>query len=321
MRNIKSAKNVIKTAKHILISGHMNPDGDSIGSMLALGLALKKMGKSVEMISSGPIPEVYTRLPGAKAIRMQPKRKNKIDLGITVDCSTIKILGEHQVHFKNAAQCLEIDHHQFREPFGDIAIVDYKAAAVGEIIYRLLRALKAEITRDVAENIITSIIVETNSFRLPSVTSYTFQVCAELLKNGVDFYRITQMVYWSKKKEAVLLSAHCLSRLSFMHDGRIVWSIIRDNDIKKVRGKQEDIDAVADEMRSIEGVKIAVLFREIDKNTLRVSMRSKGRLNVCSVARFFGGGGHHDNAGCFIANTNVKRKELIQKIEQICLKK
>ncbi|MDD5428954.1 MAG: DHH family phosphoesterase, partial [Candidatus Omnitrophica bacterium] len=188
MNGLTKAKNSIIQARDIAISGHINPDGDSIGSLLSLGLGLEKLGKRVYMISCDGIPQRYKKLPGAS--RIVRKLDKAVDLAISVDCGNKEILGKTYEVFARASEILEIDHHDFRRPFGDITYVDGKAAAVGEMIYMLLKKLEIPITEDIAENLMTSIIVETSSFRLPNVRPFTFKVCTNLFGSGMDFYKL-----------------------------------------------------------------------------------------------------------------------------------
>jgi phosphoesterase RecJ-like protein len=258
---------------------------------------------------------MYRRLPGSN--RIIRTLKEKVDLAIAVDCNTAEMLGKTYQAFTQAKDILEIDHHEFRRPFGTVSFVDPEAVAVGEMVYLLLKRLKVGFTKEIAQNILTSLIVETNSFKLPHLRPLTFNVCAEMLKTGVNFHRLTEMVYWTKTRETAVLSGTCLSRCVFLAQGALAWSMITKKDFKRIRGKDEDVDAVADEMRSIKGVKIAALFREKDKKTLRVSLRSKGKINVGGVAEAYGGGGHFDVAGCIIPNTPSARAEILRKLKQL----
>lgn len=308
-RNLRIAARAILKARTIAISGHINPDGDSIGSLLALGLALKSLGKTVYLLSQDSLPERYTCLPGASSVIREIDKK--VDLAIAVDCSNEEIIGRTFQTFQDAALTLEIDHHEFRRRFADLSLIDNNAAAVGEIIYLLLKELQIKINRGIAQNLLVSIVVETNSFRLPNVRRFTFAVCAELLLKKVDFYNLVDIVFWTQSKEALILSGICLERSKLMNHGRLMWSIIRRKDFRAVGGSDEDVDAVADEMRSVKGVKIAILFREINKRLLRVSLRSKDDLNIGAIAEYYHGGGHFDVAGCTIANSRFAINELL----------
>jgi len=315
VQGLGKAAVAIKKANHIAISGHINPDGDSIGSMLALGLGLRRLGKRVYMVSHDGVPERYRRLPGAG--RIIKNLQAPIDLAIAVDCGSKEMLGKTFFLFKGAADILEIDHHDFRRPFGNIAIVDRKAAAVGEIIFTLLKELGVGITKPIAQNLMTSIIVETGSFRLPNTRPFTFEVCTDLIRRGVDFYKLVDMIFWSKSRAAVVLSGVCLSRCRFMKGGSLVWSIIGKKDFEAVKGRDSDVDPVPDDMRAIDSVRIAVLFREKGAGTLRVSLRSKGRINVAEVAERYNGGGHFDVAGCNIKNDPKEINEFLNRVRRL----
>ncbi|MFA5355898.1 MAG: bifunctional oligoribonuclease/PAP phosphatase NrnA [Candidatus Omnitrophota bacterium] len=307
--NFKAVKAKIEKAKQIVITGHINPDGDSIGSLLSLGLAMEKMGKRVYMVSADGVPSRYRFLPGANRIVRHTDKT--ADLAIAVDCSNKEVLGRAYNIVKRSKDILEIDHHEFKRPFGNLFLVDYKAAAVGELVYMLLKRLKVDIDSDIAQNLLTSVIVETNSFRLPNVRPVTFKICAELIKKGVDFYKLVDMIFWSRTKESAVLTGISLARCKFAKGGKLAWSVIRKKDFDSIKGKDEDIDAVADEIRAIQGVEIVALFREKDKRTLRVSLRSKGKINIAAVAEYYNGGGHFDIAGCVIPNDQGSMNELL----------
>lgn len=315
MENLKEAERMIMKAGTIVVAGHVSPDGDCIGSMLSLAKGLEKLGKKVYRLSSDGVPKKYKDLPGAKKIVRE--LHETVDLAISVDCSARHMLGPAYEVFSRAQAILEIDHHQVRASFGDLALVDPKAAAVGEIVFILLKGLDVEITKEIAENILTSIIVETSSFRLPNVRPFTFKVSAELVEKGVNFYSLVDEVFWSYSKEAAVLSGISLSRLKFMEDGKLAWSVIRRKDFEATGGKDEDVDPVADEIRAIKEVKIVIYFREKDKETLRVSLRSKNSLNVARLAERYGGGGHCDVAGCLIPNTPKAMKELLAQAQEL----
>jgi len=315
MNDQRKVKKAILKAKNIVISSHRDPDGDAIGSILALGLSLEKLGKRIFMVSADGVPKRYARLPGANRI-IRRTAKN-CDLAIAVDCDDEEVLGKTFETFKRAKTILEIDHHAVRRSFGNISFVDPAAAATGEMIYKLVKLLKIPISKEVAQNILTAIIVETNSFSFPDTSRFTFTICADLLRTGLDFYKLTSMIYWSKTKEVVLLSGICLSRAKFLEKGKIAWSVIRKKDFDRIRGKDEDVDVVADEIRAIKSVKIVILFREKSKSVLRVSLRSKGTINIARLAESYGGGGHFDVAGCRISNNKKTIQEFLSKAKKM----
>jgi len=307
IKGLKEAAEKIRSADNIFIACHINPDGDAIGSLLSLGLGLKQIGKKVNMISPDGVPDIYNKLPGVKYIE---KRASRVpELAIAVDSSNKKLLGGSLETFKKAKWVLSIDHHEVREPYGDLQILEPDSSSVGELIYLLLEELDVDIKKDIALNILTSIIVETNSFRLPNVKPPTFEICARLLETGVDLYSLSEMIYWSRTKEATLILGTCLARCKYLKEGKIIWSILKQKDLENAGGRKEDADSVVEEMLSVRDVEIAVFFRE-EEDVIRVSLRSKGKVNVAAIARKYDGGGHSDSAGCFIPNN----KKFINKV-------
>ena len=315
LRGFKKIRRSILSARSIAISGHVNPDGDSIGSLLALGLALSGLGKKVYMLCQGEIPPNYRSLPGAGSIVKTIKKK--VDLAIAVDCSIIDLLDKNIPVFKNAKSILEIDHHRFRRSFGDMKIVDYQAAAVGELICFLIKELNIKITRNIAENILTSIIVETNLFRLANVRPATFKICTEMLKTKLNFSRLVDKVYGSRTKESMMLSAACLLRAKFLKKDRIVWSTITKKNLTMAGCRDYDADSIASEMISMKGVEAAVLFRENNSDMLRVSLRSNGDIDIGPLAQKYKGGGHSDIAGFYAANNKKSISKILASVEAL----
>ena len=311
----EEAISAIKKAKSVAVAAHVNPDGDTIGSLLSLGLGLRKMGKKVVMISYDGVPAKYTSLPGAGEIKTR-LRKN-VDLAITVDCNAAEMVGPPLDDFREkAAMILAIDHHEIRDPFEDMDIIDPAAAAVGEMVYLLLKKLKVRIDKKIATNILTSLIVETNSFRFPNVKASTFGICEEMVKTGVNFYKLVETVFWVNSRETAVLSGLFTARCRFLEKGRLAWTVARLSDFRKAGGKDEDVDALPDMIRAIKGVDIVVFFREKSAQKLRVSLRSKKNINIAKLAKKYGGGGHSDVAGCSIRNSPRAMKQLIARAKK-----
>lgn len=309
VHNLDIVKHQILSSDEILITGHSNPDGDSIGALLSLGLGLESIGKKVHMVCHDQIPKRYCHLPGIS--RIEKNCNYNIDLAIAVDCGSKEMIGSAYELFKKAKTILEIDHHRSRIPFGDISFVDPDASSAGELIYELLIDLDIPITIDIAQNILTSILVETNSFRLPGTRAHTFELCADLLRTGVNFLKIAESVYWVTSKETAILSGICLARCKFVAEGQIAWSIINQKDFKKAGATEADADPITEEIRSIQGVKIAILIREKTRKLLRISFRSKEGIDVASIAEKFGGGGHNSAAGCTIPKNKSALKAVL----------
>lgn len=311
-KSIKEAVAAIRKAKKILIVCHVNPDGDTIGCLLALGLALIQMGKKTIFLSQDGVPSRFQFLPGSELILSETSET--ADLAIAVDCGSANQLGKSKAVFFRSRVTMQIDHHDFGNSFGKIQVLEEEASAVGEIVYELIRALKVDITPPIATCLLTSIIVDTGSFRFSNIRPKTFDVCSALIKKGVNLQHLIEESYWQKSRSMARLSGYCMMTAQFSANGFIAWSTADQKDFKRFGAHLSDADAVADDLRSIEGVKIAALFRETEKKRFRVSLRSSYGINVASVARLFGGGGHHNAAGCSIRPS--EKEKLLKELER-----
>ncbi len=312
-QSVVLAVRAIRKAKRILIVSHVNPDGDTLGCQLALGLALLHMDKKVTFGNADGCPTRFQFLPGSELI--QTVCAGPFDVAIAVDCGSSQQLGALEKVFFKAKTTIQVDHHDFGESFGKIQVLEEEASAVGEIVYELMRALKVEITPPIATCLLTSIIVDTGAFRFSNIRPKTFDICGALVRKGVDLQHLIEESYWKKTRSTARLSGHCVVNSHFSQDGYIAWSTVYQNDFKRFGAKLSDVDAVADDLRSIEGVKIAAVFRENEKGRFRVSLRSRHGINVAVVARNFGGGGHHNSAGCSIKNLESEKQELLKELE------
>ncbi|MBF0253800.1 MAG: bifunctional oligoribonuclease/PAP phosphatase NrnA [Candidatus Omnitrophica bacterium] len=312
---MKAAAKTILAAERILIVCHRRPDGDAIGSLLALGLGLLSLDKQVVMVSPDGVPPRYQFLPGSELILK--KLAGKVDAAVAVDCGSAEQLGAAARLFKAAPVSVQIDHHDFADRFGMHLVADAAAAAVGEIVYELLLTMKAQITPVIATCLLTAIIVDTGSFRFSNVRSRTFRICADLLDCGADLKYLVDEAYWKKTESTMRLEALCVNQMRFERNGKVVWSYIRQRDFARLNGQVADVDGVADDLRSLEGVKIAALFREDPCGRCRVSLRSATGINVAEVARHFGGGGHFNSAAFWISNTKSERSRVIRVISSV----
>ncbi|MGE5279373.1 MAG: DHH family phosphoesterase [Deltaproteobacteria bacterium] len=309
---------ILKGANRIALCVHMFPDGDALGSMTALALACRRMGKSVALFSPSELPRRYHFLPLYGAIRTQPPHDTVYDVAVALDCASQAQLGSfYHAVFQRAAKTVVIDHHLFRRHFTDTALVSERAAAVGEIIYDLAAHLGVRVDRRMAVAILVSLIVETGSFRLPSVTQKTFRICADLLGRGVDYNELVEQSYWCRTAAEAHLLGLCFARIRLYGRGRLAVSYITEADMKRYGGRNEDVDPIADQIRTLKNVRVVLLLRDMDKHRWRVSLRSKGRINVGRVAENFGGGGHTDVAGCYLKKSEKDKRRLIHELKAL----
>ena len=312
-KNVLRAARAIRGAKKVLVASHVNPDGDTIGCLVALGLALLQLGKKVTLLSQDGVPTRFQFLPGSELILSETSEM--ADVAVAVDCGSQQQLGSAQKAFFRARTTIQVDHHDFGASFGKIQVLENEASAVGEIVYDLIRALKVEITPAIATCLLTSIIIDTGSFRFSNIRAKTFKICGKLIECGVDLQHLIEESYWTKSPSTLKLSSHALLNARYSCGGAVTWSVVYQKDFKRYGASLSDADAVADDLHSVEGVKIAAVFRQTEKGNFRVSLRSKHGINVALVAREFGGGGHHNSAGCGIRP--LEKNKLLESLEAL----
>jgi len=295
----------LKEARRLLFTGHVMPDGDCIGSMLALGLALEREGKKVAFVSPGPVPLIYSFLPGVDRIKVAPPVvEDGFDLVVIVDTSVPERLGDLFVAAdklrQSGSRTLVIDHHISALPFGDLFYVDPEAAAVGEIVYDLLKLLNLEIDRDIATCLYVTLITDTGGFCYETTTAATHRRVAELIEAGVDVRDVSRRLFEEKPLKSIEALRAALNTLEVSPCGRVAWMVLDADTLNRLQVQEEHTDGVVNYARFIRGVEVALLFREVGERRVKVSFRSKSRVDVSRLAAMFGGGGHLRAAGALV---------------------
>ncbi len=301
----------INKANSIVILTHENPDGDAVGTALALYNALKQYGKNPDII----IPEyskVFEFLPGIDDIKKE-SNVEKYDLAISVDCATIKMLNGFANYFESAKMKIDIDHHGTNTMYGDINFVNPVAPACAQILITILEYFGMEITKDIGSCILTGIITDTGGFKYSGVTAETFEFVAWLLNKGVNVSKIYRQVLQVKTKANFELHRIASDRIEFLEDGKIAFTYITEEDEQKVGAQNGDHEGIVEVGRDVEGVEVSIFVRQTDKGC-KVSLRSNDYVNVSDVCLMFGGGGHQKAAGALIQGSieQVKEKLLYQ---------
>lgn len=312
MKSLNKLQKLIKENEKFLIVSHINPEGDAIGSCIALALGLKKMRKSVYILSKDPVPDILKFLPHSDLINTKKPSIN-FDVLILVDCNTIERTGLSSLGGKNIKikATAIIDHHSTISPDKrHIIWVDSKASATGELIYKFLKALRIPIDKKIATNLYTAILTDTGGFQYSNTSVESVRIASDLIEAGAEPWKIAKEVYES-------ISLNCLRLLSQMlltleKRGKIAWVTVTRLMFKKTNTCAQDTENFVDYPRKVKGVEVAVLFREKAKSRYKVSLRSKGKVNVADIAKTFGGGGHVSAAGCVVNGslTEVKKKVL-----------
>ena len=308
----------IKKAEKIVILTHELPDGDAVGSSLAMMAALKGLGKNTDVI----IPEYsscFAFLPGTSEIK-QDTDIEKYDLAIALDCADGKILCGYEKYFEKAKTKIVIDHHGSNKMYGDINFVNPASPACCEVLIGMFDYFGIDITKDIGTCLITGIITDTGGFNY-NVNPETFDFAAMLLRKGIKISDVYGKVLRTRTKANFELTRIANERLEFLEDGRVAFTYITDEDEKKVNAKMGDHEGLVENGRDIEGVEISIFLHGIaDKpNGFKVSIRSKDYVNVSDICLMFGGGGHPRAAGAFIVGTveQIKEKLLVEARKQL----
>ncbi len=299
----------INNANSIVILTHENPDGDAVGSSLALYHALKAYGKNVEII----IPE-YSRtfnfLPGTNEIKKEGTYEN-YDLAISLDCASMNMLNGYVKYFENAKTRVVIDHHGTNSMYGDLNFVNPDSPACAQILVVVLNYFKMEITKEIGTCILAGIITDTGGFKYSGVTAETFEFVAWLLNKGVNVSSVYRKVLQVRTKGNFELNRIASNRLEFLEDGKIAFTYITRDDEESVNAETGDHEGIVDIGRDIEGVEVSIFIRETKTKGVKISLRSSEYVNVSDIALLFGGGGHPRAAGCNMQATIQQAKERI----------
>ncbi len=302
----------VRSGFRFLISTHLNPEGDAIGSVLALGLVLEDLGKKVLVLTQDPIPPQLTFLPGVKQILHQAPENGRFDVGFALDCGDKTRLGVEFSKVKEIDKIVNIDHHVSNSYFGDINLVDPMASSTAEIIFDLLRTLPVVMTPAVAENIYVGILTDTGSFHYSHTSPKTFAVAKACLQAGVDPWKVAEKVYETQPLARLRLLPLVLATLEVDGDGRVPYVVVTQKMMEESGASVALTEDFINFPRSLEGSEVALLFRELSPEKYRVSLRSRGNVDVARIAAGFQGGGHPQAAGCTVEGSlsQVKGKIL-----------
>jgi phosphoesterase RecJ-like protein len=308
MRPLKIIDRIIATVNKgntFAIGGHMRPDGDCIGSELAIASALRDLGKKVTVFNQDAMPDKLAFLDPKKILRAAQKPR-AFDCVLVTDCANHERLGTIRETVSNRGTLINIDHHNSNTRYGDINWVDGKSASTGEMIFRLMKQAKWPVTPLIADCLFTAISTDTGSFQYATTRPSTYQAAAELVNRGANLARICDEVYQSYPLSRVKLQKHMYNSFKLIEQNQVAYFWIRQADYKKAGAVPDESEGLIDHIRDIQGVKVACLFEEIEPNITRISLRSKlPKLDVSTIAVDFGGGGHMSAAGARILGTQL----------------
>jgi phosphoesterase RecJ-like protein len=292
-------------AKHqsFLIMSHVRPDGDAIGSQIALGFSLMAMGKTVYLVNEDGVPESMGFLKGSEKVTQPPSEPLEVEVAIALDTATKPRLGERALHSASKANVwLNIDHHISNPAYGDVNVIDATSPATGQILYELIMALGYPMPDESRDAIYVAVSTDTGSFQYGSTTAKTYEMAADLLRRGLDVGKINADTYDSNPFRKIELMRELLNTLEISADGKLAHWELRDAVRVGLNLQPDDSEGLIDLIRGVKGVRAAAFFEELEGGKIRVSMRSKDKgVNVCDVGLEFGGGGHALAAGIRMA--------------------
>ncbi len=292
-------------SRRVLLASHINPDGDAIGSLIALGLALGEKGKDVTLFNESPIPAVYGFLPGVERI-CSTIEDDGYDTAVILDCGDLPRIGGSAETVARIPMVINIDHHISNTGFGRLQWVDAEACATAELIHRLIGAMAVTVTLEMATAIYTAIFTDTGSFRFSSTNRNAFTICEEMVGIGVDPFRVAQNVYGTYSLGRIKLLNLALDSIEIAAGGMVSIMTLSPDMLKETNTQVEDTDGLINYARRIRNVRLAALIHEQDLNggmpsgappLCHVSLRSDGTIDVAAIAAQFGGGGHASAAG------------------------
>lgn len=309
----------ILSSRRIAITSHLRPDGDSICTSLALAGLIEGLGKRVHIINHDPTPFPFSRMPEVKRITIGQIPARGFDLVILLECANVERSGMKHVdgYFK-----ISIDHHYSNDNYADINWIDPEASAVGEMAFLLAEKMGLPITPEIASHLYCAIVSDTGCFQFSNTSARAFEVCCKLVRSGADPIRTTEFLYNTNSPQKIQLLGQVLSTLRINSTGTIATITMFKKDLRALHLKEIDTEDITTLARSIRGVEVVLFFKETEKDTFRVSVRSKGEVNAAAIAEGFDGGGHVHAAGFTVVGPYSRLvKDVPRKIEPLLRRK
>ena len=311
-----SLDNIIKSSKKILLLSHVNPDGDTLGSMCAMySMIYNRFKIKADMSIVSNIPFNYKFLPNIDLAQRYFDSSLVYDLVITLDVAAIDRLRDAKILFDKAKCRVNIDHHKTNPNFGDYNLIEPEASSCGEVLYNYFKENDWQITEEAAKSLYVAIMTDTGNFRFENTSPSTFRAVAELVEKGANPNILYKACYESKTKNFVMFQNYCVNKAEFINDNKIAYTAIYKKDLEKFSAGDDYTDGIAETLRAIETTEVSFVVKEVESKVTKVSMRSK-KLDVAKICEIFGGGGHTFAAGCTIkASVKDSIEKLLKEIK------
>ena len=283
----------IRERNRFVLTSHARPDGDAVGSALACGQILRAMGKEADVVLRDGVPRIYQPLPFADRVVQADQVNGNYEAAIILECDSIQ---RTRLQGLDDRFLISIDHHSSGRPFAHVNWIDPQAVATGEMVYKLACSAGVTISPDIANCLYTAVLTDTGSFMFEGTNEHTFELARQLVRAGASPSHCARNIYFGHSTAKLRLLGAALSNLH--REGALAWIWVTREQMDRFSAKEEDCEGLVNYALSIQEVEVAAFFREERDQRWRVSMRSKGQLNVAAVAERFGGGGHECASGC-----------------------
>ncbi|MGD8368040.1 MAG: DHH family phosphoesterase [Desulfobacterales bacterium] len=315
----------LKDSRRVLLASHANPDGDAIGSLIAMGLSLQAMNKETTLFNESQIPAVYRFLPLVDRVVRSIGDVSRFDTAVILDCGNLDRIGGAAEAVARIPVIINIDHHITNSGFGDVRLVDPSACATAEILWRILGRLGVELNASIASAVYTGILTDTGSFRFSNTNRAAFAICNELVGLGVDPYIVAKHVYGTYSLGRIKLLNLALDSIELSPNGKLSMMTLTRQMLEETGTRSEDAEGLINYARSIKDVKVTALIQEGPNGgpgprgpSYHVSLRSDGSVDVADFAAAYGGGGHASAAGFSIdARLPEIKSDLIRMAEAL----
>lgn len=306
MDQIAEVLREIRQRQRFLVTSHARPDGDAVGSTLALAQILRRMGKTADAVLHDAVPVIYRPLPHSETIIHSPRDNGSYDAAIILECDSIQ-----RTRLEGLETCflINIDHHASARSYANINWIDSSAVATAEMIYRLAQAAEVKLTPEIATCLYAAVLTDTGAFCYAPTNACTFELAKILVEHGADPSQIAQSIYFASPLAKMRLLGAALSRLE--HEGAMTWMSVTRQEMENFGALDEDCEGLVNYALGIASVEVALFFREVSDHRIRISIRSKGAVNVARFAESFGGGGHDCAAGFATAGPLEKATERV----------
>lgn len=312
VHGLEAVLETVRRGRRFVVCSHARPDGDAVGSMLACGMMLTQMGRQADLYSADPVPQIYRWLPCVETIRRTERVEGGYDAAILLECDGA---ARTRLEGLEAIPMVNIDHHASWRAFADVNWIDEHACAVGEMVHRLARAAGVTVTPPMAICLYAAVLTDTGSFCYEGTDAHAFELARELVRCGADPAGIAREVYFSNPLPKMLLLGTALTRLK--RRGRLAWLWVTSDDMARAGASEEDCEGIVNYAIGIAGVEAAVLLRELPDGRMRLSLRSKGNVDVAEIASSLGGGGHRHAGGCTLEGPlEGAMEKILRKMQQ-----